>query len=83
MKLNKYSWSPLHAACYFGKLDIVKFLIEEESASPNDINTNGWHSLIFCVMGGKGHEVISYLLSKNIVNINIKDSSGKDALNYA
>jgi len=53
-KLNKFGWTPLHAACYFGRLDIVKFLIEEEQADPNESNSNGWHSLIFAVMGGQG-----------------------------
>ena len=54
LRLNKFGWTPLHAACYFGRLDIVKFLVEEGHADPNDQNSNGWHSLIFAVMGGQG-----------------------------
>ena len=27
-KINKFGWTPLHAACYFGRLEIVKYLIE-------------------------------------------------------
>ena len=83
MRINKFGWTALHAACYFGRLDIVQYLIEEEQANPNEVNPNGWHSLIFSVMGGNGFEVITYLLNLNLVNINYTDSSGKSALNYA
>ena len=44
----------MHAACYFGRLDIVKYLVEEDNADPNEKNPNGWHGLIFAVMGGNG-----------------------------
>ena len=63
LSLNKYGWTPLHAACYFGKTDIVKYLIEEKGADPNLSNDNGWHSVIFAVMGGTGYEVLKYLLN--------------------
>jgi ankyrin repeat protein len=55
-------------------------LIEEEKADPNEVNVNGWNSLIFAVMGGNGSEVISFLLTLDLVNVNIKDYTGKSAL---
>ena len=44
----------MHAACYFGRLEIAIFLIEHDHADPNEVNPNGWHSLIFAIMGGHG-----------------------------
>ena len=51
-RLNKYGWTALHAACYFGRLPIVEYLIESNNCDFNLQNPNGWHSLIFAVMGG-------------------------------
>ena len=51
LTLNKYGWSALNTACYFGRLDMVKYLVEEHRSDPNHRNSNGWHSLIFALMG--------------------------------
>lgn len=81
--INQYGWTPLHAACYFGRLDIVKYLIECENFDPNDENLNGWHSLIFAVMGGHGAKVVEYLMTVNQIKIDHHDVYGKNALTYA
>jgi ankyrin repeat protein len=49
--LNKYDWTPLHAACYFGRLEIVKYLVETHHVDVNAQNAYGWHSLTMTVMG--------------------------------
>eukprot|EP00347_Sterkiella_histriomuscorum_P014689 403359924 len=82
-KINKFGWTPLHAACYFGKLEIVKYLVEQDKADPNETNPNGWHSLIFAVMGGHGSQIVDYLIHNTITNALIKDDKGNSALVYA
>lgn len=33
--LNKFGWTALHAACYYGRLSFVKYLIAKGKVSPN------------------------------------------------
>ncbi|CDW89562.1 ankyrin [Stylonychia lemnae] len=82
-RINKFGWTPLHAACYFGRLSIVIYLIEQDHADPNEVNPNGWHSLIFAVMGGHGSEIVEYLLKKTITDPLLTDEKGNNALAYA
>ncbi|TNV78894.1 hypothetical protein FGO68_gene8737 [Halteria grandinella] len=92
--INKFGWTSLHAACYYGKLDIVRFLCQSQSADPNAKNFNGWNALIFAVMGyalqmhgsdGGTHsvDVIKFLLSSTSVDYLAADKSGNTATYYA
>jgi Ankyrin repeats (many copies) len=72
LPLNKYGWTALHAACYFGHLDLIRYLIEVQSCDPNETNQNGWHALIFAVMGStiyshykadSAEAIVSYLIT--------------------
>lgn len=83
IQINKYNWTPLHAACYFGQLSLVEYLINVERLDPKQANANGWDSLIFAVMGGSGFEVVKHLLYNNKIDINHTDNCGKSALTYA
>jgi ankyrin repeat protein len=83
LRINKFGWTSLHAACYFGRVEIVKYLIEEVRADPNQRNPNGWHSLIFAVMGGHGQPIVDYLVNLTAVDFSIRDNSGNSALVYA
>ncbi len=85
ISINKYGWTPLHAACYFGRLHIVKYLIEELGSDPSASNLNGWHALIFTVMGGSETEasIIQYLIRTGRSIPDKKDSSENTALTYA
>ena len=49
--LNKHGWTALHAACYFARLDVVKYLVETLRVDTNVQSNSGWHSLTFTVMG--------------------------------
>ncbi len=82
-RLNKFGWTALHAACYFGRLEIVKYLVEEDHADPNEKNPNGWHALIFAVMGGHGSIIIEYLLEYTITDPTHTDEAGNTAWTYA
>ena len=92
LSLNKYGWTALNAACYFGHLNIIKYLIESVQCDPNQANQNGWHSLIFAIMGSTIYShinfhavfnIVEYLLSLPMINAQYKDKSGNDALHYA
>ena len=94
IQINKYGWTSLHAACYFGSLDLVQYLVEDQCADPNIQNSNGWNSLIFAVIGaadknsGVSQEedytsIVDYLIESTNVDINLRDNSGYDVLAYA
>ena len=70
----------MHTACYYGHLDIVKYLVQEQGCDVNSTNINGWHSLIFAVYGGH-LDVVDYLLYETAVDINLRDTKkGRTAL---
>jgi hypothetical protein len=81
----------MHAACYHGKLDIVKYLAEVCGCDPNVANFNGWNALTFAVMGfthnhrraessddatTDGIDVTEYLLYCTEVDVWAADQSG-------
>ena len=81
--LNKYGWTALHAACYFGHMDLVAYLICDLHADVNLPNKNGWHSLIFAVYGGH-LDVVDFLLYDTAVNQDQRDiSHGRSAQEIA
>ena len=80
--LNKYGWTALHAASYFGQIEIVKYLVEDLDINVNQTNVNGWHSLIFAVYGGQ-LEVIDFLLFEAGVDDQLEDKEQKTALTIA
>lgn len=58
----------------------------------NQSNINGWHSMIFAIMGSSGQsyvdiknyeKIIDYIINNTQVDILKRDNSGKDALYYA
>ena len=73
IKLNRFGWTPLHTACFFGHLKIVQYLVQIQNADVNDTNVNGWHSLIFAVYGGH-LDVVDYLLYVTDVSVQMRDS---------
>ena len=73
IKLNRFGWTPLHTACFFGQLKLVQYLVQIENADVNETNINGWHSLIFAVYGGH-LDVVDYLLYETDVLVQIRDS---------
>lgn len=71
--LNKYGWTALHAACYFGHLNLVEYLVKNQKADVNGANENGWHSLIFAVYGGH-LEIVDFLLYETRVSLLKRDT---------
>jgi ankyrin repeat protein len=68
LPLNKFGWTALNAACYFGQLEIIKYLCEDQILDPNATNQNGWHSLIFTLMGSSIYSRFNYSAAENIIN---------------
>ena len=49
--LNKYGWTALHAACYYGRSEVVHYLINEVKVDLQVTNEKGWSPLVFTIMG--------------------------------
>jgi ankyrin repeat protein len=61
MPLNNFGWSALHTACYYGKIEMVRYLIYSCGASTIVENENGWNAALFCVFGKK-ENILEFLL---------------------
>ena len=81
--LQKYLGSCLRIATRKNNLDLVKKLIEEENADPNNEDTDGMNSIM--IAADKKHvSVLEYFLSlADKVNINAKAWDGCTALHIA
>ena len=73
--------TPLRAACFDGRLDIVKFLVE---TGKGDFNiANKFNNTCLMIAAFKGHvNVLEYLLSRG-VNPDVTANCGATALHFA
>lgn len=69
--------TPLMLASYWGRIDVVKNLIENK-ANINAVDTDGASSLFFAVAERK-NDVCQYLI-KQKADVNIKDAYGQNAI---
>lgn len=72
---------PLHCAASNGKLDMVKYFIDEEKVDVN-IKDNGYWTPLHWASWGGHLDVAKYLVDKR-ANINAKDKGSKIPLNVA
>lgn len=81
---NIYGDTPLHLACYSGKVEIVKHLISmtgcESLSKENIFSETPLHS---ACTSGRSLELIKYLLEHPNVNINYQGKDGHTALHSA
>lgn len=78
---DKYGWSPLHSACYFGSIDAVRILTENgANLSLGDIyGVTPLH-----MASGRGHlTIIRYLLSEMNVDASVTCKKGMTAAHKA
>lgn len=73
--------TPLRAACFDGRLDIVKYLVE---TGKGDFNiANKFNNTCLMIAAFKGHvNVLEYLLSRG-VNPDVTANCGATALHFA
>ena len=84
--VNIYGGNALIPACEKGHLDTVIFLLENTDINVNHINNLSWTALLEVTILGndsKTYQEIVKVLLKHGADKNIKDSSGKTALDHA
>ena len=83
LKINLNHKDRMDTTCLFyaieeGKINIVKFLINEMEMSINDIDRNG-RNIMFYAVKSNNIDIIKFLFDKNC-NINIEDNKGQNCL---
>ena len=83
LKINLNHKDRMDTTCLFyaieeGKINIVKFLINEMEMSINDIDRNG-RNIMFYAVKSNNIDIIKFLFEKNC-NINIEDNKGQNCL---
>ena len=83
LKINLYQKDKMETTCLFfateeGKLNLVKFLVNEMEMNVNDIDREG-KSLMFYAVKSNQIDLIKFLFEKKC-NINIEDNKGQNCL---
>ncbi|NPA65781.1 MAG: ankyrin repeat domain-containing protein [Epsilonproteobacteria bacterium] len=74
---EKYGWTPLHLAIRRGRMEMVKFLIEERDADINIQDKAGWTPLMEAIMDDYA-EIAKYLVEKG-ADLSIANERGATA----
>jgi len=74
---EKYGWTPLHLAIRRGKMEMVKFLIEEKNADINIQDKSGWTPLMEAIMDDFT-DIVKYLVEQG-ADLNIANERGATA----
>lgn len=80
-----HNWNILYYACFLGRPDIVKYLIEERRAHVTMTEDSKTPLMVACYSKADSEDVLKVVkaLVKESVNISCADSSGITALMYA
>lgn len=82
---DKNGFATLHLACIHGRLNIIKYLIEEQSLNINLPSSQGWCPIHLCInnnIGTKAVDCLKYLIKKG-ADINVKNNDGTYPLHIA
>lgn len=79
---DKHGQTCLFTTCYHGKLDIVKYLIEELGLSVNEIDKYGQTCLFLACSGGRV-DVVKYLVEEKQLDINKRNNDSNRCLSSA
>jgi ankyrin repeat protein len=81
---NDTNWTALHFACYYGHVDVVKFLLNDSNANIQMKTSNGCTSLHLAARFGHLN-VVQYLIddAPTCADIDAESNDGLTALHYA
>ncbi|KFO23922.1 Krev interaction trapped protein 1 [Fukomys damarensis] len=79
-QLDSDHWAPIHYACWYGKVEATRILLEKGKCNPNLLNGQLSSPLHFAAGGGHV-EIVQILLSHPEIDRHITDQQGRSPLN--
>ncbi|XP_013013714.1 krev interaction trapped protein 1 isoform X3 [Cavia porcellus] len=79
-QLDSDHWAPIHYACWYGKVEATRILLEKGKCNPNLLNGQLSSPLHFAARGGHA-EIVQILLSHPEIDRHITDQQGRSPLN--
>ncbi|XP_067862542.1 krev interaction trapped protein 1 [Heptranchias perlo] len=78
-QLDSDHWAPIHYACWYGKVEATRFLLEKGKCNPNLLNGQLSSPLHFAAGGGRA-EIVQLLLHHPEIDRHIVDQQGRTSL---
>uniref|UniRef100_A0A670JSZ6 KRIT1 ankyrin repeat containing n=1 Tax=Podarcis muralis TaxID=64176 RepID=A0A670JSZ6_PODMU len=79
-QLDSDHWAPIHYACWYGKVEATRMLLEKGKCNPNLLNGQLSSPLHFAAGGGHA-EIVQILLNHPEIDRHITDQQGRTPLN--
>ncbi|XP_069067731.1 krev interaction trapped protein 1 isoform X1 [Pleurodeles waltl] len=79
-QLDSDHWAPIHYACWYGKVEATRMLLEKGKCNPNLLNGQLSSPLHFAAGGGHA-EIVQILLNHPETDRHITDQQGRSPLN--
>ncbi|XP_055468740.1 krev interaction trapped protein 1 isoform X2 [Psammomys obesus] len=79
-QLDNDHWAPIHYACWYGKVEATRILLEKGRCNPNLLNGQLSSPLHFAAGGGHA-EIVQILLTHPDIDRHITDQQGRSPLN--
>ncbi|KFV40171.1 Krev interaction trapped protein 1, partial [Gavia stellata] len=79
-QLDSDHWAPIHYACWYGKVEATRMLLEKGKCNPNLLNGQLSSPLHFAAGGGHA-EIVQILLNHPEIDRHITDQQGRSPLN--
>uniref|UniRef100_H2ZTH3 Krev interaction trapped protein 1 n=1 Tax=Latimeria chalumnae TaxID=7897 RepID=H2ZTH3_LATCH len=79
-QLDSDHWAPIHYACWYGKVEATRVLLEKGKCNPNLLNGQLSSPLHFAAGGGHA-EIVQLLLDHPEIDRHIADQQGRSPLN--
>ncbi|KAK1172538.1 krev interaction trapped protein 1-like isoform X1 [Acipenser oxyrinchus oxyrinchus] len=78
-KLDSDHWAPIHYACWYGKVEATRLILEKGKCNPNLLNGQLSSPLHFAAGGGHS-EIVQLLLQHPEIDRHILDQQGRSPL---